>query len=186
MVTMLRITSECSVTANILVLGTSDSGFESQHSDTQKKRPFRSFFLCVGVRKQTALFPSGIRMPQLYTSFRSNTEKGECSEAGSRKFFVRKIIRDRIPNPTFCCFLEKQYTIHMNILEKTICKPGRAIILLAIVTIVGAFILGFFVSHRAVVKQGIAEIIQFCGGDPVQIKKVLDQKVIEYNKNEQN
>ena len=68
MVTMLRITSECSVTANILVLGTSDSGFESQHSDTQKKRPFRSFFLCVGVRKQTALFPSGIRMPERYTN----------------------------------------------------------------------------------------------------------------------
>ncbi len=74
----------------------------------------------------------------------------------------------------------------MNILEKTICKPGRAIILLAIVTIVGAFLLGFFVKHRTIVKQGIAEIIQFCGGDPVQIKKALDQKVIEYNKNEQN
>ncbi len=75
------------------------------------------------------------------------------------------------------------YTVSMNILEKTICKPGRAIIFLGVVTIIGAFLLGFFVEHKSVVKQGVAEIIQFCGGDPVQIKKDLEQTIIEYNAN---
>ena len=88
--------SECGVTANILALGASDSGFESRHSDKYIKHPLWVFYIC-RVQHMNCFMCVGIRKPQLYFASKQNSEEWPASPENDG---LRELVGETPGTPT--------------------------------------------------------------------------------------
>lgn len=119
--------TECGVTANILDLGSSDSGFESRHSDN--KRSFCPGFEQIpGIRGHQTV--SGIWCPEISERRRGNFEGETPGTKTKNAVFFRDSNGSSVYEPTTACRRTggQDFSIDLNFKEYSDYKIGNTLV----------------------------------------------------------